>query len=136
MKSVFSVRSALRPRLAASFSSGKDISFGVCACATNFSGDFRDCVRCQVAARAQILVGVNKLADAVQVTLGPKGRNVVIDQAYGAPKITKDGVTVAKSIEFADRFQNIGRFIFNIMIMLLIIIILRICIFIYKYDQN
>jgi len=59
-------------------------------------------------ARAMMLAGVDKLADAVQVTLGPKGRNVVLDQAYGAPKITKDGVTVAKGIEFKDRYQNIG----------------------------
>jgi chaperonin GroEL len=58
--------------------------------------------------RAKMLEGCNKLADAVQVTLGPKGRNVVIDQSFGAPKITKDGVTVAKSIEFSDRFMNIG----------------------------
>lgn len=49
-----------------------------------------------------------RLADAVQVTLGPKGRNVLIDQSFGAPKITKDGVTVAKSIEFKDRFANMG----------------------------
>jgi chaperonin GroEL len=55
-----------------------------------------------------MLEGVNKVADAVQVTLGPKGRNVIIDQAYGAPKITKDGVTVAKAIELADRYQNRG----------------------------
>lgn len=59
-------------------------------------------------ARALMLAGVDKLADAVQVTLGPKGRNVVLDQAYGAPKITKDGVTVAKAIEFKDRHQNLG----------------------------
>lgn len=58
--------------------------------------------------RAGVLAGVEKLADAVQVTLGPKGRNVVIEQPYGGPKITKDGVTVAKSIEFSDRFQNVG----------------------------
>ncbi|KAI7835624.1 hypothetical protein COHA_010481 [Chlorella ohadii] len=58
--------------------------------------------------RAGLLQGVEKLADAVQVTLGPKGRNVVIEQAYGAPKITKDGVTVAKAIEFKDKFQNVG----------------------------
>ncbi|KAL4448217.1 hypothetical protein ABPG75_005436 [Micractinium tetrahymenae] len=58
--------------------------------------------------RAGLLAGVEKLADAVQVTLGPKGRNVVIEQAYGAPKITKDGVTVAKAIEFKDKFQNVG----------------------------
>jgi chaperonin GroEL len=48
------------------------------------------------------------LADAVQVTLGPKGRNVVIDQAFGGPKITKDGVTVAKAIDFSDPFENVG----------------------------
>lgn len=55
-----------------------------------------------------MLRGCDKLADAVQTTLGPKGRNVVIDQAFGGPKITKDGVTVAKAIEFANRFENIG----------------------------
>lgn len=55
-----------------------------------------------------MLRGCEKLADAVQVTLGPKGRNVVIDQAYGAPKITKDGVTVAKAIEFSNKYENIG----------------------------
>ena len=55
-----------------------------------------------------MLNGVNKLADAVQVTLGPKGRNVVIDQSFGPPKITKDGVTVARAIEFADRYENMG----------------------------
>merc|ERR1719310_1683405 len=59
-------------------------------------------------ARTMMLAGVDKLADAVQVTLGPKGRNVVIEQSFGAPKITKDGVTVAKAIEFADKHQNIG----------------------------
>jgi chaperonin GroEL len=59
-------------------------------------------------ARAHLLVGVNKLADAVQVTLGPKGRNVVIDQSYGGPKITKDGVTVAKAIDFKDKHENLG----------------------------
>ena len=59
-------------------------------------------------ARARMLAGVNKLADAVTVTLGPKGRNVVIEQSFGAPKITKDGVTVAKAIEFKDKQMNIG----------------------------
>jgi len=59
-------------------------------------------------ARVSMLAGVNKLADAVQTTLGPKGRNVVIDQPFGGPKITKDGVTVAKAIEFEDRHENIG----------------------------
>lgn len=58
--------------------------------------------------RSKVLVGVEKLADAVETTLGPKGRNVVIEQAFGAPKITKDGVTVASSISFEDRFENIG----------------------------
>jgi chaperonin GroEL len=60
------------------------------------------------AARKLMLIGVNKLADAVQVTLGPKGRNAILDQSFGPPKITKDGVTVAKHIEFKDRFQNMG----------------------------
>ena len=55
-----------------------------------------------------MLKGCEKLADAVQVTLGPKGRNVVIDQAFGPPKITKDGVTVAKAITFANKYENIG----------------------------
>jgi chaperonin GroEL len=59
-------------------------------------------------ARARMLEGCDKLADAVQVTLGPRGRNVIIDQSFGAPKITKDGVTVAKSIEFKDRYLNMG----------------------------
>merc|ERR1719421_384496 len=59
-------------------------------------------------ARALMLEGVNRLADAVQVTLGPKGRNVVIEQSFGAPKITKDGVTVAKAIEFKDKYHNLG----------------------------
>ena len=59
-------------------------------------------------ARAAILRGVNKLADAVKVTLGPKGRNVVIEQKFGSPTITKDGVTVAKEIELADPLENMG----------------------------
>jgi chaperonin GroEL len=59
-------------------------------------------------ARNQILQGVNILADAVKVTLGPKGRNVVIDKSYGAPRITKDGVTVAKEITLSNKFQNMG----------------------------
>ncbi|XP_076934236.1 chaperonin CPN60-2, mitochondrial-like [Bidens hawaiensis] len=61
-----------------------------------------------VDARALMLRGVEELADAVKVTMGPKGRNVVIEQSYGAPKVTKDGVTVAKSIEFKDRVKNVG----------------------------
>ena len=59
-------------------------------------------------ARSRMLRGVDILADAVKVTLGPKGRNVVIDKSYGAPRITKDGVTVAKEIELADKFENMG----------------------------
>jgi chaperonin GroEL len=59
-------------------------------------------------ARAKMLRGVDILADAVKVTLGPKGRNVVLDKAFGAPRITKDGVTVAKEIELADKFENMG----------------------------
>src|SRR4029077_6472730 len=67
----------------------KDVSFG---------GD----------ARARMLRGVDILADAVKVTLGPKGRNVLIDKSFGAPRITKDGVTVAKEIELGDKFENMG----------------------------
>src|SRR6187399_1242456 len=63
-----------------------------------FSGDARD----------RMLRGVETLANAVKVTLGPKGRNVVIDKSFGAPRITKDGVTVAKEIELADKFENMG----------------------------
>jgi len=59
-------------------------------------------------ARNKLLKGVNVLADAVKVTLGPKGRNVVIDKSFGAPRITKDGVTVAKEIELEDKFENMG----------------------------
>jgi len=63
---------------------GKDIRFG------------QEC-------RDKLLCGAEKLADAVQVTLGPKGRNVIIEQTFGSPKITKDGVTVAKNIDFSDK---------------------------------
>src|SRR6202789_597754 len=63
-----------------------------------FSGDARD----------RMLNGVNVLANAVKVTLGPKGRNVVIEKSFGAPRITKDGVTVAKEIELSDRLENMG----------------------------
>ncbi|MCW1431537.1 chaperonin GroEL [Novosphingobium sp. JCM 18896] len=59
-------------------------------------------------ARERILAGVDTLANAVKVTLGPKGRNVVIDKSFGAPRITKDGVTVAKEIELKDKFENMG----------------------------
>jgi chaperonin GroEL len=63
-----------------------------------FSGD----------ARERMLRGVETLANAVKVTLGPKGRNVVIEKSFGAPRITKDGVTVAKEIELDDKFENMG----------------------------
>jgi len=59
-------------------------------------------------ARVRIVKGVNVLANAVKVTLGPKGRNVVIDRSFGAPAITKDGVSVAKEIELKDRLENMG----------------------------
>ena len=59
-------------------------------------------------ARVKMLEGVNVLADAVKVTLGPKGRNVVLDKSFGAPTITKDGVSVAREIELEDKFQNMG----------------------------
>ncbi len=65
-------------------------------------------VRFDTDARDRMLRGVNILADAVKVTLGPKGRNVVIDKSFGAPRITKDGVTVAKEIELSDKFENMG----------------------------
>ena len=59
-------------------------------------------------ARAKLLSGVNQLANAVRVTLGPKGRNVVLEKSFGSPTVTKDGVTVAKEIEFEDKFENMG----------------------------
>ena len=65
-------------------------------------------VRFGADARERMLRGVDILANAVKVTLGPKGRNVVIDKSFGAPRITKDGVTVAKEIELADKFENMG----------------------------
>jgi chaperonin GroEL len=65
-------------------------------------------VRFSTDARAKMLQGVDILANAVKVTLGPKGRNVVLEKSYGAPRISKDGVTVAKEIELADRFENMG----------------------------
>jgi len=71
------------------FATGKDIKFGT-------------------EARSAMLVGVDKIANTVEVTLGPKGRNVAIEVSYGPPKITKDGVTVAKNIEFEDRWENLG----------------------------
>ena len=59
-------------------------------------------------ARRALEEGVNKLADTVRVTIGPKGRNVVLDKSFGAPLITNDGVTIAKEIELEDRFENMG----------------------------
>src|SRR5499427_2712848 len=65
-------------------------------------------VRFSTDARERMLRGVDILANAVRVTLGPKGRNVVLDKSFGAPRITKDGVTVAKEIELGDKFENMG----------------------------
>ena len=65
-------------------------------------------VRFSVDARDRMLRGIDILNHAVKVTLGPKGRNVVLDKSYGAPRITKDGVTVAKEIELEDKFENMG----------------------------
>jgi chaperonin GroEL len=65
-------------------------------------------VRFSVEARDAMLRGIDTLAHAVRVTLGPKGRNVVLDKSYGAPRVSKDGVTVAKEIELEDKFENMG----------------------------
>ena len=65
-------------------------------------------VKFDAEARAAMIRGVNILADTVKVTLGPKGRNVVIDKSYGAPRTTKDGVSVAKEIDLDDKFENMG----------------------------
>src|SRR5512135_1195553 len=65
-------------------------------------------VRFSQEAREKILRGVNVLADAVTVTLGPKGRNVVLEKSFGAPTVTKDGVTVAKEIELEEKFEKMG----------------------------
>ena len=65
-------------------------------------------VRFSTDAREKMLAGVDILANAVKVTLGPKGRNVVLSKSFGAPRITKDGVTVAKDIELSDKFENMG----------------------------
>ncbi|MCY4496511.1 MAG: chaperonin GroEL, partial [Rhodospirillaceae bacterium] len=65
-------------------------------------------IKLRESARERMLSGINVLADAVRVTLGPKGRNVVLDKSFGAPRISKDGVTVAKEIELADKFENMG----------------------------
>src|SRR5213596_1595454 len=65
-------------------------------------------VRFSADAREKMLRGIEVLANAVRITLGPKGRNVVIEKSFGAPRITKDGVTVAKEIELEDKFENMG----------------------------
>ncbi|HEY0664311.1 MAG TPA: TCP-1/cpn60 chaperonin family protein, partial [Thiobacillaceae bacterium] len=65
-------------------------------------------VRFGDSARHRMVAGVNVLADAVKVTLGPKGRNVVLDRSFGAPTVTKDGVSVAKEIELKDKLENMG----------------------------
>ena len=65
-------------------------------------------IRFSEEARKKMLAGVNTLADTVKVTLGPKGRNVVLDKSFGAPTVTKDGVSVAKEVELSDRFMNMG----------------------------
>src|SRR5215472_2882560 len=65
-------------------------------------------VKFSTEAREKMLRGIELLANAVKVTLGPKGRNVVLDKSFGAPRITKDGVTVAKEIELQDKFENMG----------------------------
>jgi chaperonin GroEL len=65
-------------------------------------------IRFDQEARAKLLTGVNRLADAVRVTLGPKGRNVILERSFGSPTVTKDGVTVAKEIELEDKFENMG----------------------------
>src|SRR5512142_2417278 len=65
-------------------------------------------IRYDQKAREALLKGVNILADAVKVTLGPKGRNVILEKSFGSPNVTKDGVTVAKEIELEDKFENMG----------------------------
>jgi len=65
-------------------------------------------IRFSIDARTSMVKGVNQLADAVRVTLGPKGRNVVLEKEYGSPLITNDGVTIAKEVELEDKFENMG----------------------------
>src|ERR671922_2437860 len=65
-------------------------------------------------ARAKMLAGVDKLADAVAITLGPRGRNVIINKSFGGPAVTKDGVTVSKEIELNDPFENMGAKLVNV----------------------
>ena len=88
-RSSLSAATARTSILSRFYSSHKEIKFGI-------------------EGRASLLRGVELLAKAVAVTLGPKGRNVLIEQPYGSPKITKDGVTVAKSIVLEDKFENLG----------------------------
>ena len=71
-------------------------------------------IKFNIDARDELKKGVDELANAVKVTLGPKGRNVIIEKKFGAPHITKDGVTVAKEVELSDLFQNIGKRRFGI----------------------
>uniref|UniRef100_A0A7N8WJ53 Heat shock 60 protein 1 n=1 Tax=Mastacembelus armatus TaxID=205130 RepID=A0A7N8WJ53_9TELE len=87
MKQVRPVCRALAPHLTRAYA--KDVKFGADA-------------------RALMLQGVDLLADAVAVTMGPKGRTVIIEQSWGSPKVTKDGVTVAKSIDLKDKYKNVG----------------------------
>merc|ERR1719326_2634033 len=84
---------------------GRRLEFGALSQRRSFAGKE---IRFGAEARDSILAGVNKITDCVAVTLGPKGRNVVIEQPYGAPKVTKDGVTVAKAIEFKNKMSNCG----------------------------
>ena len=65
-------------------------------------------IRFSEEARSRVLRGVNLLADAVTVTLGPRGRNVILEKSWGAPTVTKDGVSVAKEIQLEDKFENMG----------------------------
>ena len=65
-------------------------------------------IKYDIKAREAIANGVDTLADAVKVTLGPRGRNVILEKSWGSPTITKDGVTVAKEIELEDKFENMG----------------------------
>src|SRR3989337_68762 len=65
-------------------------------------------IRFHQSARERLLAGVDKLASAVRVTLGPRGRNVILEKSWGSPTVTKDGVTVAKEIELEDHFENMG----------------------------
>ena len=72
-------------------------------------------IKFNISAREELKKGVDALADAVKVTLGPKGRNVIIEKKFGAPHITKDGVTVAREIELEDQFQNMGAQLYRLL---------------------